>query len=77
MNDLDQILTPKAITERSKATLGIREFMKLDLDKHIALKESHGELIKALSSMIDVLKEQGLIKSVPSIENVLTKAKKL
>ena len=77
MNDLDQILTPKAITERSKATLGIREFMKLDYDKHIALKESHGELIKALSSMIDVLKEQGLIKSVPTIENVLTKAKKL
>ena len=77
MTDLDQILTPKAITERSKAMLRMNEFMALDLDKYIALKESHKELISGLSAMIDVLKEQGLIKSVPSIENVLTKAKKL
>ncbi len=81
MTDLHQILNPKSITERSKATLIMREFRPLDIDKYIdqydALKKSHRELIKALSAMIDVLKEQGLIKSVPSIENVLTKAKKL
>ena len=77
MTELDQILNPKAITERSKATLRMREFMALDIDKYIALKESHDILIIALDSTIKVLKDERLINSLPDHEMVITEAKKL
>ena len=45
--------------------------------KHEALKESHSTLISATAAFVDVLKDEGLIRSLPLIEEALTKAKKL
>lgn len=79
MTELDQILTPKAITERSKATLRMSEFMALDLDKYIALKESHEDLKHALEYVQRTIEFESIQDYFHEkiINNALKRAKKL
>ena len=74
---LKRILNIPAITERSKATLGIREFMKLDLEKHIALKESHKDLTDTLELLLTDVAWNDNSPTLKLIKRMIKRAKKL
>lgn len=77
MNNLDQILKPEAITERSKATLRMSEFMELDLDKYIALKESNKDLIYTLELLLTDIEWNKGSQNLKLIKRMIKNAKKL